>query len=271
MNDGAAAFAATGVARVPAAFAPGDVAAMRAAVWATLAGYGIRADAPATWTAGGALPLVEIAGALRPGDVAPMWALGRAAAFAALRPALAAAVDAVFGPGRWAPADEHGGQAMPNLPIAGAPWTVPHAAWHVDEPTVAGQGDAWGLLGFACLDDVAPGGGATVAIAGSHRALARVAAARGPGAVVTTDDGLAALAAGDPWFAALTVPGDAAARRAAYLDGDHDHAGIALRVVELTGRAGDLLLMDPRLLHTVSANTAPRARLVVRLVCSRAC
>ncbi|MBK7074089.1 MAG: phytanoyl-CoA dioxygenase family protein [Myxococcales bacterium] len=270
MAGDAAGFAATGLARVPAAFTARDVAAIRSAVWATLAGYGIRADAPTTWIAGGALPLIEIAGALRPGDVGPMWAVGRDPACAALRPALARAVDAVFGPGVWSPADEHGGQAMPNLPIAGAPWAVPHAAWHVDEPTVAGQGAAWGLLGFACLDDVAPGGGATVAVTGSHRALARLAAARGPRAVVTTDDGLAALAAADPWFAELRLPGDAAARRARYLDADHDHAGLPLRVVELTGRAGDLLLMDPRLLHTVAANAGGRPRLVVRLLCSRA-
>ncbi|MBL8619787.1 MAG: phytanoyl-CoA dioxygenase family protein [Myxococcales bacterium] len=269
LPEDAAGFAAAGVARVRGAIAPADLAAMRAAVWATLGRYGIRADAPATWVAGGALPLVEIAGALRPGDVGPMWAIGEAPACAALRPALAAAVDAVFGPGAWSPADEHGGQAMPNLPVAGAPWEVPHAAWHVDEPTVAGQARAWGLLGFACLDDVAPGGGATVAVAGSHRALARLADARGPGAVVTTDDGLAALIAADPWLAALVAPGPAVARRAAYLDADHDHAGVALRVVELTGRAGDLLLMDPRLLHTVSANRAARPRLVMRLTCSR--
>ncbi len=259
----AAGFAATGLARVPAAIAPAEVAAIRAALWATLGAHGIRAEAPATWCAGGGLPLVEVAGALRPGDVGPMWAVGRDPACAALGPALARAVDQVFGPGVWTPADEHGGQAMPNLPLAGPPWQVPDAAWHVDEPTVAGQAGAWGLLGFVCLDDVGPGGGATVAIAGSHRALLAVADARGPGAVVTTDDGLAALAAAEPWFAALRAAPPRELPRA------HVHAGVPLEIVELTGRAGDLLLMDPRLLHTVSANRGDRPRLVMRLTACR--
>ncbi|MBK9035199.1 MAG: hypothetical protein IPL61_28735 [Myxococcales bacterium] len=42
-----------------------------------------------------------------------------------------------------------------------------------------------------------------------------------------------------------------------------------LRGVELIGAAGDLVLMDPRLLHTVSANGLTRARLTMRLVRAR--
>ena len=92
----------------------------------------------------------------------------------------------------------------------------------------------------------------------------RIADAQGPGAVVTTDDGLAALAAADPWFAALRAAPPRALPRA------HVHAGVPLALVELTGRAGDLLLMDPRLLHTVSANRGDRPRLVMRLTACRA-
>lgn len=250
-----AAFEIDGLVRVPDAVRGADVAAMRADLHALLA----------------TLPLVELAGALRPapGTEPRLWEVGRGAAFAPLDAAVAAAVDAVFGPDVWAPvADQHGGLAAPNLPLPDAPWSVPHAAWHVDEPTDPMHARGWGLLGFAFLDEVGPGGGATVAIAGSPRRLHALAAQRDRG-LLTTDDAIADLAAAEPWFAALFAPGSAAARRH-FLDAPYRSAGIPLRVVELTGQPGELVLMDPRCLHTISANASQRARLTMRLTCARA-
>ncbi len=53
------------------------------------------------------------------------------------------------------------------------------------------------------------------------------------------------------------------------MDGEYVSAGVPLRVVELTGAAGDVVLMDPRCLHTVSANVGRRGRLQMRLTCRR--
>jgi hypothetical protein len=222
------------------------------------------------------MALVEVAGALRPGpgSTESLGAVGRGRAFAPLRAALQAAVDRHLDAGVWEPvAEEHGGLAAPNLPPPGAAiWTVPHAAWHVDEPTSAAHERGWGLLGFAFLDDVEPGGGATVAIAGSQRRLHGLAAATATPAagLLTTEAAMAMLARDEPWFAELFAPGgDPAARRRRFMDDGCVSAGIPLRVVELTGAAGDLVLMDPRCLHTVSANAGPRARLQMRLTCRR--
>jgi hypothetical protein len=41
------------------------------------------------------------------------------------------------------------------------------------------------------------------------------------------------------------------------------------RLVELTGEAGDIIFLDPRCRHTISANVSTRARLVMRLTCVR--
>jgi ectoine hydroxylase-related dioxygenase (phytanoyl-CoA dioxygenase family) len=177
-------------------------------------------------------------------------------------------VDDVFGAGVWTPvADQLGGLAAPNLPIRDAPWSVPHTAWHVDEPTSAAREDAWGLLGFAFLDAVEPAGGATVALAGSHRRL-RALAASTPGGLVTTDEAIAALGT-EPWFADLLRPGDPGERRRRFVDEGQVSMGIPLRVVELVGEPGDLVLMDPRCLHTVSANVSRRPRLTMRTICQR--
>jgi hypothetical protein len=219
------AFERDGVVRVAGAIAADDVRAMRDCLRARIA----------------AIDFVELAGARRPapGNEAAMWAIGREPAFAPLPAALAAAIERVFGPGAWAQVTgETGGLAMPNLPCPGATWSVCDPAWHVDEPTQPGQPRGWALLGFALLDLVEPGGGATVVVAGSHRRLGALADQLG--ATVATDTALAALAR-DDW-----------------------------RVIELTGDAGDVVLMDPRCLHTISANVSSRARLAMRLTCARA-
>lgn len=248
---------------------------MRDCVWAMLEAHGVLRDEPSTWSAGGGLGLVEQVGALRPGPASEeiLWEVGRAPAFAPLAAALARAVDEVFGAGIWAPvANQHGGLAAPNFPIRRAAWNVPHAAWHVDEPTSAAQTSAWGVLGFAFLDEVAPTGGATVAVAGSQRRLRMLAAGRAqPSAacMLTTEQAIAALSEEEPWFADLFRPGEPDDRRRRFIREGHVSRGIPLRVVELTGKPGDIVLMDPRCLHTVAANVSHRARLTMRMVCGR--
>jgi len=252
-------FEADGVVWLPAVIPPSVVAAMRAEFELAIE----------------QMAFVEIAGALRPGPASGpgLWSVGRGGAFASLAATAGRAVDGVFGPGVWeCVAEERGGLAAPNLPVFdSADWTVPHEAWHVDEPTSAEQERAWGLLAFVLLDDVRPGGGATVAITGSHRRLRSLAAAiLEPGHLLVTDRAIGELASREPWFEELLARGqDPAARRRRFLDRVYVSDGVPLRVVELTGAAGDVVLMDPRCLHTVSANSGPRARLQMRMTCSR--
>jgi hypothetical protein len=253
------AYTCDGFVRVTGVLTRDEVVAMRSSLLATLEAKGV-----------GGERLTEVLGALRParGTDGILWEVGRQPAFAPLAPALQEAVDAVFGPGVWATTPQ-GGLAAPNFPLPGV-WSVPHQAWHVDEPTTLGRTNSWGLLGFALLDEVEPCGGATVMIAGSHRrllALADELAKPSKGGPLTTDETIAALALAEPWFEDLFRPGDPAERRRRFMVEGHVSAGVALRVVELTGAPGDIVLMDPRCLHTMSANVSSRARLHMRMVC----
>ena len=175
------------------------------------------------------MPFVEMLGARRPGPGTEA-ALWEIGRAPVFAP-LAGAVERAIERGLGAAdyAPVSGGLAAPNLPLPGAAWTVPREAWHVDEPAARGEPRAWALLGFVLLDVVEPGGGATVMVAGSHRRLVELAPVADP----------ALALAGEPW-----------------------------RVVELTGDAGDVVLMDPRCLHTVSANVR-RPRLQMRVTCGR--
>lgn len=77
-----------------------------------------------------------------------------------------------------------------------------------------------------------------------------------------------ALRRDEPWFDELFTPGsEAETRRRRFMEAEYVSAGIPLRIVEVTGSAGDIVLMDPRCLHTVSANHSRRARLQMRLTC----
>lgn len=240
-------FAADGVARIAGAVAADDVAAMRA--------YAIE-RLPA-------IAMVEIAGARRPapGHELALWELGRAPVFAPLPLALGRALDAGFGPGVWAQvAGDLGGVAMPNLPATGARPEACGVAWHTDEAIAPDGAPGQTLLAYAFLARTPPGGGATVVVAGSHRRLAALAEARR--APIGHVEAPAALAEVEPWFASVVARGGA--------DAGCVSAGVPLALVELTGEPGDLVFLDARCLHTISANASPHPRLVMRLTCMAA-
>jgi hypothetical protein len=121
-----------------------------------------------------------------------------------------------------------GMQLLLSLPHQGE-WTLERLPWHVD--VAAEPRDRLpGIQVFVLIDDVAPRGGATLAIAGSHRAAG--------------DGSLRAL---------LKEPGD-------QLEARLRERGLA--ILEMSGRAGDVFLMDMRLLHTPSVNTTKNVRMM---------
>jgi hypothetical protein len=122
---------------------------------------------------------------------------------------------------------------------------------------------------LAFLDRVAPRGGGTLAIAGSHRLVARLVAQDRAG------DGRspavrAALRRMDPFFDALGSREDEAERTLRLMESGATVDGVAVRVVELTGEAGDAVLMHPWQLHAPAPNagTSPRLMLSHSVVCA---
>lgn len=107
--------------------------------------------------------------------------------------------------------------------------------WHVDLKSAA-DGLLPGIQAFFLIDDVASQGGATLALAGSHRLTPSVAAAL---------------------RAALGGPRDRERRL----------RDLGIEIVEMCGRAGDVFLMDMRLLHTPSLNTTKQVRMMATSRC----
>ena len=128
-------------------------------------------------------------------------------------------------------------QLLLSPPQQGA-WRLEGLNWHVDA-VADPPGRLPGIQAFFLIDDVAPHVGATLALAGSHRAAAQ----RGADGVSLRE--------------ALRSTADRAARLQA----------LGVDVVEMSGRAGDVYLMDMRLLHTPSINATRQMRLMATTRC----
>jgi hypothetical protein len=134
---------------------------------------------------------------------------------------------------------------LPNIDV----WRLPQG-WHADGPRFA-SGVSPGVQLFGCLDEVGPGGGGTVAVAGSHRLAnteSRFLRARD----------LTQILRREPFFRELLAGrgGEGGLLPKARI-GD-----VPVEVVELTGAPGDVWLTDLRVLHTGAPNAADRPRMM---------
>lgn len=123
------------------------------------------------------------------------------------------------------------GQFLISLPKQGE-WSLEGLNWHTDVPA-AGHRHVPGIQAFVLIDEVRPRGGATLAIAGSHLLADLPRPYRHVREVLRGKGDL-----------------QAALR-------SHD-----LSIVEMCGHAGDVYLMDMRLLHTPSINASDRLRIM---------
>ena len=181
-------------------------------IWADLERQGVRRDDPATWTA----PVVRI----------PCPEGGPFAA-AGTTPVLQEACDQLIGPGRWWRREGVGGTIPVRFPSEADPGD---AGWHIESSyEVGGQ---WrvnagsrdrGLLAIYLLTDVEPDGAPTRLRPGSHRDVPRILAPAG-------DEGM-------EWLPAAQQAARASAHRPTAL---------------ATGRAGDVFLCHPFLVHAAS-------------------
>ncbi len=166
-------------------------------------------------------------------------------------PALRAAVDELLG-GR--PFDRRmhpRPQLLFTVPNADT-WMLP-TAWHADAPRLPSR-ERPGVQLFACLDHVAPRGGGTLVIAGSHLLL-------NDGRHVRARD-LRRELSQEAFFRPLW-----ATQPARWGDDEALPSGmvgnVALQVMELTGAPGDAYLVDLRTLHSGAPNAADRPRMMI--------
>jgi hypothetical protein len=223
-----------GIVKIPSAFTSDEAAGMRDVLWNELsARHDMKRDDRSTWTP------------LRPTGLKTTKSDRRAHAI--LGPRVRSALDGLLG--EWVE-PRHQGQVLVTMP-EGVPWAVPHRQWHTD---VGFESETAAVKIWALLGDIEPGGGGTPQVAGSHNVIERF--------LTTTDERefkavRDQVLRSDPWFRNLTSEQRTVdPMEPAELD------GLPVRVVELTGQAGDVYLTHPWILHSIAPNAAETPRMM---------
>lgn len=268
-------FIQRGWVKCEAAFPRAQAALAQDFLWDKLAERGIRKDDPSTWHS----PMEFIAENY---NTPPFDGCAT--------PRLAAACADLVGDGRWVAQHEIGwwGWWPVNFAVGSdQPWDVPADEWHIDTPDHGTRADApdQGLLMICLFSEIGPRGGGTLLLEGSHRLASRFLH-ESPG--LTQNETNRRLKEGHPYLRALCgiddgegLPGtdtsnargvnaallersaasDKTARIRRFMDEvTVDDDGIELRVVEVTGSPGDVVLGHPFLLHSPSFNHSGRPR-----------
>jgi hypothetical protein len=178
---------------------------------------------------------------------------------AVLAPPVRDVLDETFGTGVWT-GPPSSARVLVTPPRRDAPWKVPNA-FHFDVPLdrLAWPGD--GVLLFSFLADTEPGGGGTCVVAGTHRLVDTFVGAHRD-LPIDRRMNVFLRQQGD-WLRQLVNQDDGDPDRAARCFNGVAVAGVPLRVIELTGKAGDVVVTHCYTLHSPSPNTSDRMRLMV--------
>jgi hypothetical protein len=227
-------FERDGIVKIPSAFTSEQAAAMRDVLWNELATrHGMDRDDRSTWTP------------TRPTGLKTTKFDRRAGAI--LGPRVRSVLDGLLG--EWVE-PKHQGQVLVTMP-EGGPWAVPHRQWHTD---VGFESETPAVKLWALLGDLGPGGGGTPQVAGSHKVIERF--------LTTTDERefkavRDRVLRSDPWLRDLTSEQRTVDPLAPAAVG-----GLPVRVVELTGQAGDVYLTHPWILHSIAPNAGDVPRMM---------
>ena len=241
-------FAEQGYVRIPAAFSRTQAAAMEDRLWTFMAErHGVRREAPETWSAIFGTGLQDLK------DDAVFEPIGG--------PATTGALDDLLGTAGWE-RPRQWGQFLVTFPAGtGGPDPLTKATWHSDFDLAASPDRLSGVMVFSFLSNVPSHSGGTAVLAGSHRVVQRFVAAQPRHLLEPMKRGRKALLQSDPWLAELaaaTGP-DWFERQ---LGGEGTLDGIRVRVEELTGTPGDVVVGHPWLLHAPAPNRATKPRLM---------
>lgn len=218
--------------------------AMRDTAWMALEAEGIRRDQPLTWT-------VE-----RPSNLQHVKA---DPAFRQDSAAVHAAIDAIL-EGRPYQKPQNWGALFLAFP-GKTPWHIPTKGWHIDAYYASPLVPVRGVKTFALFADVAPRGGGTLMVSGSHRLVHRWFQ-ENPPRPGTRSAQMRRLLLSIPYLRDLHLEGEAAERIRRFTSME-EIDGIPLRVVEAEGEAGDVILMHPLVMHVAAPNNSAQPRMMI--------
>jgi hypothetical protein len=241
-------FQRNGILRVMGAVPATDVEAMDGRVWENLERrYSVRREQPETWIGQ---------------RVNGFNALDESVTFDEIgNLAVCRMLDDLLGGGNWQ-RPVRWGSLLIAFPESSGQWDVPCASWHLDLPVSDSLEGLFVLRLFTYLEPLRRGGGATVAIAGSHLLVEDLARKRTMQRLRSADV-RSALIRAYPWMEALCSRSETADRIGRFMNVSTAVGGAELQVVEMTGEPGDVYFVHPLILHAPAMNCAGVPRIVL--------
>jgi hypothetical protein len=229
--------------RIDGAFSADDAAAIRSVTWDAIEKQtSMRRDDPATWTYEFPDHLDHLKGHPAFGAVGTERLRG--------------AVGELLGTDDWK-AGKGWGANFVVLPTA-RPFDVALGTWHVDWAYDAPLDPIPGVQVITLYGDVAPQAGGMQIIEGSHRVVAAYAAANELPAKHAKRR--QAIMRSHAWLVALNEPAPTGERVQRFMVDGGDVDGVPVRVVECSGRAGDVYLIHPLVFHCRPTNAGSQPR-----------
>ena len=220
---------------------------MKQHIWEVLAEQGISEQNPATWKTGQQVGFTH---------------LRDAAAFQFEKnPAVTQVLDDLLGEDRYK-VPYNWGQLLVSFPEPNTEWTIPHEIWHTDFDFLSPPDQIQGVLVFSFLAEVRARSGGTLVIAGSHRLVKNYVAGKPPEDLQKMKKVRQAIYQIDPWLQRLTNKEKRPDRIRYFMNTSYSTEGIPLFIEELTGKAGDVIIGHPWLLHATSSNCGQQPRMM---------
>ncbi len=279
-------FQTDGFVRIPSVISMDSIKEIQSLFWNEIKiKFHIDIDDPKTWKINPNNPAGDSRALRLNGMNSIMKKLNDSGCLSPLESKILEEFDCIFGKNKWTPLDLW--YSLLGFPGRELSWNVPHKSWHNDEPIVVGHRMPWSIFTFVFLDEVTTDQGPTVVVSGSHRRgelLAEKIGVRDSnsikafenvnhGLVESSEDVkllpvgklLNSLVAKDLWFRDLVDENFCEDRIQKFLYDGSTYKNIQHKVAKLTGSPGDIIMLDPRCLHTFSANISALPRQVLRL------
>ncbi len=166
------------------------------------------------------------------------------------------AIDELLGSGQWQ-RPKRWGSLLVTFPESTGQWDVPSSAWHLDLPASHSSLGLTAVRIFTCLAKLSPMMGGTLFVAGSHRLVQKLVR---EDERLSSHDARKRLISAHPWVKKLCSMDEAGNRVQRFMSEGTVIDGVEVRVVEMTGEPGDVILVHPMILHAPALNCSSSPR-----------